>query len=123
MARVERQLAQLHDTLGGLKNTYSLEILPAADRAVGNCRANHHPDRISVQDGVLDLKAHLRTFEGFQTAVYHFGIPIQPCPFGCHERRVDFRGFTGACAACGRKQKEKCDEMIDFHSFYNFRYV
>ena len=123
MARVERQFAQLHDPLGGLKNTYGLETLSAADRAVGNGRANHHPDRIPVQDGVLDIEAHLRTFEGFQPAVYHLGVPIQPGRFGCHERRVDFRGFTGACAACGREQKEKCDEMIDFHGFYNSRYV
>ena len=67
MARVERQFAQLHDALGGLKNTYGLETLSAADRAVGNGRANHYPDRIPVQDGVLDIEAHLRTFEGFQT--------------------------------------------------------
>lgn len=71
MARVERQLAQLHDALGGLKNTYGLETLSAADRAVGNGRANHHPDRIPVQDGVLDIEAYLRTFEGFQPA----GLP------------------------------------------------
>ena len=117
MARVERQFAQLHDALGGLKNTYGLETLSAADRAVGNGRANHYPDRIPVQDGVLDIEAHLRTFEGFQTAVYHLGIPIQPCRFGGYERRGDLRGFAGACAACGGEQKEKYDEMIDFHGF------
>ena len=55
--------------------------------------------------------------ESTWSAVYHLGIPIQPGRFGGYERRGDLRGFAGACAACGGEQKEKYDEMIDFHGF------
>ena len=70
-----------------------------------------------MPDGVLDLEAHLRTLEGLQPAVYHLGVPIQPGRFGGREGRVELGGFAGACAARGSEQKDKCDQMLDFHGF------